>query len=162
MMSTIVQDNTISYLKEGLALNFKRKMFLTDNVHLCFEKHQLGTAMLYFADHAGSSVSIPEGLQVLKDGNGKGGGEPVVPLGTNFILSCDHHYDIFINDDLFYRLRKQKQHYVHGPVSTAARKMMAVGARARANWAAQELAQIEEALAVAEADEADGEDETCP
>ena len=124
-------------------MSFKMKMFVSDNVHLAFEKYERGVARLYFADYAGLAVAIPDGLRVYRDGDGRGGGGALVaPIGACFILSWEHHYDIFVHSDLFYRLRRQAQHAVHGPVSVAAKQAMVAGTSAETALAAQELAQL--------------------
>ena len=73
---------------------------------------------------------------------GEAGGALVAPIGACFILSWEHHYDIFVHSDLFYRLRRQAQHAVHGPVSVAAKQAMVAGTSAETALAAQELAQL--------------------
>jgi hypothetical protein len=110
LQPTIIQENmngSISYLKEGLATNFNRKMFLTEGVHMMFDRHEMGTARMYLADHDGLVAPIPAGMLVLRDG-----GAVVNPIGNCFFLSWEHNYDILVGDELFYRLRKQKQHTV--------------------------------------------------
>ncbi len=149
LQPTIIQDNmngSISYLKEGLSVNFKRKMFLADGVHMMFDRHEMG-AQMYLADHDGLVAPIPAGMRVLRDRDGHDGGTLVNPIGNCFFLSWEHNYDILVNDDLFYRLRKQKQHAVSGPISLAAKRVTAAGTAAEAAMAAGVAA---EAVIVAE------------
>ena len=132
---------TISYGIEELGQDLKQKLFVTKDVHMGFERHLgcWGLARLYFVDHAGLPVAIPRGLRVLQDGDGKGGGMPITPQGQLFVLSCDGQYDIFVDDDLFYRLRKQAQHAVRGPGSCAAVTVNLGGRAAQTAWATEEL-----------------------
>jgi hypothetical protein len=149
LQPTIIQHNmngSISYLKDGLSVNLKRKMFLTDGVHMMFDRHEMGAAQMYLVDHDGLVAPIPAGMRVLRDQDGHDGGTLVNPIGNCFFLSGEHNYDILVNDDLFYRLRKQKQHAVSGPISLAAKRVTAAGAAAEAAMAAENLANVMAAL----------------
>lgn len=139
-MPCVVQEmmnGSIKYLTEGLSVDFKRKMYITADVHLAFDKHAVGIATMYFSNHTGLAVPIPTGVRVVKDGT-----SDVVPVGDTFILSWDHNYSILVNDRVFYTLHKQKQHAVRGPVSREAKDALAAGAAAYAALAAQEAAQV--------------------
>lgn len=127
-------NGSISYLKEGLALNFKKLMYVTPGVHLAFEMYDVGLARMYFTNHDGLVVPIPAGMRVVKDGN-----TDVPPINDSFMMSWDHNYAVFVGDDMFYKLRKQKQHCISGPVSGAAKQMLVDGAVAAASQVAAQL-----------------------
>jgi hypothetical protein len=146
-------NGSISYLKEGLAVDFKKQMYVTPGVHLAFEKHAVGVARMYFTNHDGLAVPIPAGVRVVKDGN-----TDVPPINDSFILSWDHNYLVFVGDDMFYKLRKQKQHCITGPASGAAKQMLVDGAAAAASHLAAQLAAMSMQAGDQEVDE-DGDDE---
>jgi hypothetical protein len=131
---------SISYLNEGLAVDFKKLMYVSPGAHLAFEKHAAGLARMYFTNHDGLAVPLPAGVRVVKDGN-----TDVPPINDSFMLSWDHNYVVFVGGDMFYKLRKQKQHCISGPASGAAMQMLVDGAVAAASHVAAQLAAEEEA-----------------
>lgn len=152
----IVQDTNmngaISYLKEGITVEFKNKLYVAEGVHIKFEKVTVGVARLFFANFAGLAVPVPEGVVVLKDFR-----EPVVASGDSFLLSWDHNYGINVNSERFFNLRKQKQHNVSAAVCHTAKRLLATQTAAEAQFHAQEAsAFIEvEVEAVEDDDNAD-------
>jgi hypothetical protein len=138
-MNSLLQEmnGSISYLKEGLAVEFKKQMYVTDDARLAFEKHAVGLARMYFTNHDGLAVPIPTGVRVVKDGHSE-----VPPINGSFMLSWDHNYVVFVGNDMFYKLRKQKQHCISGPVSEAAKKMLVGGTAAAATHVAAQLAAM--------------------
>jgi hypothetical protein len=145
-------NGSISYLKEGLAVDFKKLMYVTPGAHLAFEKHAVGLAMMYFTNHDGLAVPIPAGVRVVKDGN-----TDVLPINDSFMLSWDHNYIVFVGDNMFYKLRKQKQHCISGPASGAAKQILVYGAAAAASHMAAQLAAM--SMQAGDQEEDDGEEE---
>ncbi|GIM08093.1 hypothetical protein Vretimale_12158 [Volvox reticuliferus] len=126
-------NGSISYLKEGIAVEFKNKLYVAEGVHIKFEKVAVGAARLFFANFAGLAVPVPDGVVVLKDSN-----QPVDPIGESFLLSWEHNYAINVNGERFYNLRKQKQHNVSAPVCRTAKTLLVAQTAAEAEFHAQE------------------------
>jgi hypothetical protein len=157
MMNSLLQEmnGSISYLEEGLAVELKKQMYVTDDARLAFEKHAVGVARMYFTNHDGLAVPIPAGVRVVKDGRHS----DVPPINGSFLLSWDHNYVVFVGNDVFYKLRKQKQHCISGPESEAAKKMLVGGTAAAASHEAAQLAAMSMQAEEDQGESEDGEDQ---
>ena len=96
-------DGCVSYLEEGLA---NSQIFVSPTILITFDRPALGIARMFFVDIHGVHQQPPEGLTVLK------GDVPVTMVDGGFFLSWEQDYDIVLNNEVFLRLIKQKQHSI--------------------------------------------------